>query len=1367
MATGSDLDLALKLKTEGFAEGERALEDLADAAKATGTAAGSAADGIGALGDAADGVGDAAGRADAGVEALAESARRAESAADGATGEVEVLADAAQSTGTAARQAGDGVEELAEAAESVGDAAGTAAVETKNLSAGTKKAGEEAKGAKKPVDDLAGTFGVLKNALASVASALAVVTLAQLADAYSGVQTRVGLVTDGTQAYGEALEEVRGIADDTRSDLTATADLYASLARTLDDLGNSTTTAGALTTTTAQAMRLSGASAEAADAALTQFVQGLNNGALRGEEFNSVMEQAPRLARALADGLGVTVGELRAMAEAGKLTADVLVNALSGQAATIAAEFATIPARFDDAMTRLRNSVTVFVGELNTASGASRAFSLGIDVLIAGVEVLRAILVPLASLVGAVPPELLATAAAAWILHAAWVPLTALATALAGAITTLVLGTLSRSILVWGQTAAAVGTLTTALRALWVVMLANPLTALLALLGGAAAAFYLFRDSAEESAAALREQREAMQGQVEEVEALVDAMARAKPGSDAYNEAARRLAEIVPGLTLSLSSQGTMIAELGAGYEENAAALAAWRAEQERATQALQVQELAVAAQQWRDASGAVDDHARHMREMYGESEATRTGLQSLTVALASWGGKLQADNQAALELNGTLREQGGRFRELALATFDATGSVDGVAQALRDVGASDDVIAAVTAELERMFGVSDQALDGLTDAQRRAAEAGLAAARALSGTIGEVDQVITGLDERIATHAKDLDAALKREAEGWKAVGEAARGTYDAAIEEAERYAQARRDALAGSTASEAERARQSIAIERDAAAAKLAALQDYQRQTLRLLDEEGRRRIEAARASGGDVRAAELEVLKIKRDTLRSIEADYRRHIDTLNAESRRHLDEVKRIEDEIRGLKMSTEDRIRELERGAMSDVDAYYDARKQAAEKAADAERAILEGNFELAKDLAQQSADIQARLASAVTDDNGNEVISKNRAIAESVEGVGKAAEIERRAMEGQAEAIKAKADASAQAARDGEQALSGLADEADRTADALDREVTLKLGVDRESVDALVETIRPLVEERDYLLKMRADLDTVRTALADVQSYAEDNPIPIGLTLGAADALLNDLQGHLDAIKDESGVELDLGIGPALSAIEQVESRMRGIGDTDATLTIRPNDSQVQATLNRLRQGTQSTHTIYVRTVQQNAAGGLIRRYATGGPVFDAPHWDVVPGTGNTDSVPAGLRPGSFVLRKRATAYYGDLLKRFATGGPVPSMLMPGERLFAPETVGRWGQGLFESLNAMTIPREQLAAALGGLTAPVARFAAGGPVPGAANPAFAAPAARETVDINLRLSGREVRLNGARDQAAALAAALRELARGG
>jgi len=180
-----------------------------------------------------------------------------------------------------------------------------------------------------------------------------------------------------------------------------------------------------------------------------------------------------------------------------------------------------------------------------------------------------------------------------------------------------------------------------------------------------------------------------------------------------------------------------------------------------------------------------------------------------------------------------------------------------------------------------------------------------------------------------------------------------------------------------------------------------------------------------------------------------------------------------------------------------------------------------------------------------------------------------------------------------------------------------------------------------------------------------------------------------------------------------------------------------------------------------------VRKVETNAAGGPVglARFAAGGSVRP-PRWQVVPGVGNTDSVPAALPAGSYVLRKAAVRRYGGLLARFANGGLVPSLLMPGERVIDPGTVGRWGQGLFDQLNALAIPRAQLAEALGGLTAPVARFAAGGMVSAPALPR-ADGAARDVVDINVRVGPREVRLAGARDQAAALAGALRELTRGG
>lgn len=92
-----------------------------------------------------------------------------------------------------------------------------------------------------------------------------------------------------------------------------------------------------------QAIQLSGASAESGKAALVQLIQGLQSGVLRGEEFNSAMEQAPRLVQALANGLGVTTSELRKLTEQGGLTPVTLMKALEAQSEKVAAEFSKLP----------------------------------------------------------------------------------------------------------------------------------------------------------------------------------------------------------------------------------------------------------------------------------------------------------------------------------------------------------------------------------------------------------------------------------------------------------------------------------------------------------------------------------------------------------------------------------------------------------------------------------------------------------------------------------------------------------------------------------------------------------------------------------------------------------------------------------------------------------------------------------------------------------------------------------------------------------------------------------------------------------------------------------------------------------------
>ncbi|HAV3137307.1 TPA: tape measure protein, partial [Acinetobacter baumannii] len=126
---------------------------------------------------------------------------------------------------------------------------------------------------------------------------------------------------------------------------------------------------------------ISGASAEAADAALVQFGQALASGTLRGEELNSVMEQTPALAKAIAKGMGITVGELRSVAAEGKITSQEIVKALKNVQDEVDTLFAKTDITIGQSLTLLNNEITKFVGEAGKGSGAAQALSGSIQLL--------------------------------------------------------------------------------------------------------------------------------------------------------------------------------------------------------------------------------------------------------------------------------------------------------------------------------------------------------------------------------------------------------------------------------------------------------------------------------------------------------------------------------------------------------------------------------------------------------------------------------------------------------------------------------------------------------------------------------------------------------------------------------------------------------------------------------------------------------------------------------------------------------------------------------------------------------------------------------------------------------------------------
>lgn len=234
-----------------------------------------------------------------------------------------------------------------------------------------------------------------------------------LADEYANLNGRLALVTGSEQARARVQQQLFQVAQETRTGLSGTAGLYVKLAQSTDSLGISEQRLIAITRTIGQSMALSGGDAESMQAALMQLGQGLASGTLRGEELNSVIEQTPALAAAIAQGMGRTVGELRELGKEGKITAAAIVQALEASAKSVDADFRKLPLTVGQAVTQLNNSLLQTVGVFDQANGLSRGLAEGVSFLAQNMGVLVAAGVSVAAVIGARVAQSLAASTAA------------------------------------------------------------------------------------------------------------------------------------------------------------------------------------------------------------------------------------------------------------------------------------------------------------------------------------------------------------------------------------------------------------------------------------------------------------------------------------------------------------------------------------------------------------------------------------------------------------------------------------------------------------------------------------------------------------------------------------------------------------------------------------------------------------------------------------------------------------------------------------------------------------------------------------------------------------------------------------------
>lgn len=500
------------------------------------------------------------------------------------------------------------------------------------------------------------------------------------------------------------------------------------------------------------------------------------------------------------------------------------------------------------------------------------------------------------------------------------------------------------------------------------------------------------------------------------------------------------------------------------------------------------------------------------------------------------------------------------------------------------------------------------------------------------------------------------------------------------------------------------------------------LAAFIDVQMGLVERVKDSATKQYEAVKTGEAKIENVYKTVEQAKLNTLKQIETKYKTHIDALLAEEKKYKDEVTKVQKEIEKLRLTGEERLRELKRGAMSEEQARADRILEIEQNLQKAREALSAGDTDKAKEFAKKAEDASANVAVAVEKD-GKTIISQQQANAEAVKLMTDALKLQEAALE----QTRAKAQGNA-----------------DLTTTAI------------EAAKSSFEKIKQALDDSGGSEhKITSNVDEL---VADIEKKLKGKKTEGEHTVTTnAEQVAQQVNEQLNGQKTESTHTVKVDDAEAKIA------ELNGM-ETTSTHTVKANISQAVAAINSLKKDTSSRHTVYVTKVETHATGGIVGQFATGGaiPRFQEATWHTVPGVGDRDTVPAALPVGGFVLRKRAVNYYGtsflDRLHHFASGGHVPAMVTPGERLYQPQTVSRVGVGFFEALNSLRFPKDVILNGVDQLLAPVHQFNEGG--------AVTANNTAETVNINLSVGRQTIKMQSSRDQADTLASALRDLSRG-
>ncbi|EKK5433686.1 tape measure protein [Enterobacter hormaechei] len=277
--------------------------------------------------------------------------------------------------------------------EQVGNIVYQVQMDVANLIEAQRKVNERLEKMSGGASKAASKFDQLQTSINKVAGAIAASIVVDwgraflvAADNMSQLNARIERLTGSAATASQTMQNLMRISSATGGSLQDTAKLWETLSTALRDTGATNGQVIQLTETLQKIGRIGGSSAEEMANALRQFGQSISSGTVRAEEFNSILEQMPELARQIAAGMGVSIGELRQLMLDGKLTAEDALNAIQKQTGSVNAEFEKLPRTLSQANTALTNSFLSMIDSVNRATGASTGLVAVIDSMTAALD---------------------------------------------------------------------------------------------------------------------------------------------------------------------------------------------------------------------------------------------------------------------------------------------------------------------------------------------------------------------------------------------------------------------------------------------------------------------------------------------------------------------------------------------------------------------------------------------------------------------------------------------------------------------------------------------------------------------------------------------------------------------------------------------------------------------------------------------------------------------------------------------------------------------------------------------------------------------------------------------------------------------